>query len=319
MKAPLVQVRKLTKIYYMTGGRNLFAVDDISFDVHHGETLGLVGESGCGKSTTGKLILNLIEASSGSVTFEASDIFRMKGQQLATFRQKAQIIFQDPYASLNPRMKVLDIIAEGLHIHQIGTIQDRENRVYALMDQVGLKRAYANRHPHEFSGGQRQRIGIARALALSPKFIVCDEPISALDVSIQAQVLNLLNDLQRFYDLTYLFISHDIKAVKLVSDRIAVMYLGRIVELSTGKSLFQQQRHPYTKGLIAAIPLPNPNLERVKKTVLLEGELPAPIGKKTGCAFYGRCPERMPRCEYQVPELREVTKGHQVACLLYDN
>ncbi len=313
----LIQVENLSKVYKLGSWQELHAVDNVSFDIYTGETLGIVGESGCGKSTTGKLLLNLVQPSGGNVRMHGKDIFTLKGAAATEYRKKAQIIFQDPYASLNPRMKIMDIIAEGLVIHGIGTQKEREDRVYRLMDQVGLKRAYSNRHPHEFSGGQRQRIGIARALALEPRFIVCDEPISSLDVSIQAQVINLLNALQKEYKLTYLFISHDIKAVRLVSDRIAVMYLGRIVELATRDSLFKEQLHPYTKGLIAAIPIPDPVLERSKETVLLEGDLPSPLGTRTGCAFYSRCRQRMDRCITHVPELKARSEDHAIACHLY--
>lgn len=312
-----IQVRNLSKVYKVGMKQHLFAVDDISFDIFKGETLGLVGESGCGKSTTGKLLVNLIEPTMGQVLLEGQPVEAKKKDALLAFRKKVQIIFQDPYASLNPRMKVMDIIAEGLVIHGGMTAKSREERVFQLMDQVGLKRAYANRHPHEFSGGQRQRIGIARALALKPEFIVCDEPISALDVSIQAQVINLLNALQKEYNLTYLFISHDIKAVKLISDRIAVMYLGRIVEIATGESLFKEQYHPYTKGLIAAIPIPDPEIERKKTQVLLEGDMPSPIGRQKGCSFYSRCQFRMERCLNEVPVLKSVERNHRVACHLY--
>lgn len=314
-----IEVRNLSKIYKVAAKQHLYAVDDISFNIFKGETLGIVGESGCGKSTTGKLLVNLIESTSGQVLLEGQPIGALRKEALMAFRKKVQIVFQDPYASLNPRMKVMDIIAEGLVIHGGWTAKEREERVFQLMDQVGLKRAYANRHPHEFSGGQRQRIGIARALALKPEFIVCDEPISALDVSIQAQVINLLNALQKEYQLTYLFISHDIKAVKLISDRIAVMYLGRIVEIATGESLFKEQFHPYTRGLIAAIPIPDPEIERQKVQMLLEGDIPTPIGKKNGCAFYARCSHRMARCLNEVPLLRPIRENHQVACHLQDD
>jgi oligopeptide transport system ATP-binding protein len=292
------------------------AVDGISFTVNEGETLGLVGESGCGKSTTGRAILQLQKPTSGEVYFYDTELTGLPPNQLRALRPKMQMIFQDPYASLNPRHTVGKIVGEPLLIHGFGSEEEIKARVIELLDMVGLKEVHYKRFPHEFSGGQRQRIGIARALALSPRFIVCDEPISALDVSIQAQVINLLQDLQQELNLTYLFIAHDLSMVKHISHRVAVMYLGKIAELADRKSLFNEPLHPYTQALISAVPTPNPKVERIRKRVLLEGEVPSPANPPSGCVFHTRCPIAVDECRQVVPEFREVRPGHYAACHL---
>ena len=292
------------------------AVDGISFTVNEGETLGLVGESGCGKSTTGRVILQLQKPTSGEVYFYDTELTGLSPNQLRALRPKMQMIFQDPYASLNPRHTVGKIVGEPLLIHGFGSEEEIKARVIELLDMVGLKEVHYKRFPHEFSGGQRQRIGIARALALSPRFIVCDEPISALDVSIQAQVINLLQDLQQELNLTYLFIAHDLSMVKHISHRVAVMYLGKIAELAERKSLFNEPLHPYTQALISAVPTPNPKVERKRKRILLEGEVPSPSNPPSGCVFHTRCPIAVDECRQVVPEFREVRPGHFAACHL---
>ena len=292
------------------------AVDGISFTVNEGETLGLVGESGCGKSTTGRAILQLQKPTSGQVFFYDTELTGLSTSELRALRPKMQMIFQDPYASLNPRHTVGKIVGEPLLIHGFGSEEEIKARVIELLDMVGLKEVHYKRFPHEFSGGQRQRIGIARALALSPRFIVCDEPISALDVSIQAQVINLLQDLQQELNLTYLFIAHDLSMVKHISHRVAVMYLGKIAELADRKSLFNEPLHPYTQALISAVPTPNPKVERKRKRVLLEGEVPSPSNPPRGCVFHTRCPIAADECRQVVPEFREVRPGHYAACHL---
>jgi oligopeptide transport system ATP-binding protein len=292
------------------------AVDGVSFTVQEGETLGLVGESGCGKSTTGRAILQLQKPTSGKVFFYDSELTGLSSVQLRALRPKMQMIFQDPYASLNPRHTVGKIVGEPLLIHGFGSESEIKARVIELLDMVGLKEVHYKRFPHEFSGGQRQRIGIARALALSPSFIVCDEPISALDVSIQAQVINLLQDLQHELNLTYLFIAHDLSMVKHISHRVAVMYLGKIAELSDRKSLFNEPLHPYTQALISAVPTPNPKVERTRQRILLEGEVPSPANPPSGCVFHTRCPIAVDECREVVPEYREVRPGHYAACHL---
>jgi oligopeptide transport system ATP-binding protein len=292
------------------------AVDGISFTVNEGETLGLVGESGCGKSTTGRAILQLQKPTSGEVYFYDTELTGLSPNQLRALRPKMQMIFQDPYASLNPRHTVGKIVGEPLLIHGFGSDEEIKARVIELLDMVGLKEVHYKRFPHEFSGGQRQRIGIARALALSPRFIVCDEPISALDVSIQAQVINLLQDLQQELNLTYLFIAHDLSMVKHISHRVAVMYLGKIAELADRKSLFNEPLHPYTQALISAVPTPNPKVERKRQRILLEGEVPSPSNPPSGCVFHTRCPIAVDECRQVVPEFREVRPGHYAACHL---
>lgn len=294
------------------------AVDGVSFDIRKGETLGLVGESGCGKTTCGRTILGLYEATEGEVRFEGINIHDFNKKEKREFTKEAQIIFQDPYASLNPRMTVADIIGEGIDIHEIYTGGERLNKIYELLSLVGLNKEHASRFPHEFSGGQRQRIGIARALAIEPKFIVCDEPISALDVSIQAQVVNLLIDLQNKLGLTYLFIAHDLSMVRHISDRVGVMYLGNVLELSNSKELYEKPLHPYTKALLSAIPVPDPKLGRDRERIMLHGEVPSPINPKPGCKFAARCKYAKEICKKEKPKLKEIEKNHFVACHLFD-
>jgi oligopeptide transport system ATP-binding protein len=294
------------------------AVDDVSFEIARGETLGLVGESGCGKSTTGRAILRLYQPTDGRILLDGQDIARLEGNALRTLRPKMQMIFQDPQASLNPRMTVGSIIAEPLDEHAKLSRADRRARVMELMDAVGLSRRFANRYPHEFSGGQRQRIGIARALALNPKFIVCDEPIAALDVSIQAQVVNLLEDLQEKLGLTYLFISHDLSMVRHLATRVAVMYLGRIAEIAPAEALYREPLHPYTQALISAVPSPDPEVEAQRRRIILKGDVPSPINPPSGCVFHTRCPKVFGRCPVEVPQLLDKGGGRRVACHLYD-
>ncbi len=294
------------------------AVDDVSFDVHKGETLGLVGESGCGKSTTGRTILQLYRPTSGSVIFGDVDLVKLKGESLRKMRRKMQMIFQDPYASLNPRMTVGEIIGEPLIVHQIAAGKEVEDRVQHLLEVVGLNPAFTNRFPHEFSGGQRQRIGVARALALQPSFIVCDEPISALDVSIQAQVVNLLEQLQDDFDLTYLFIAHDLSMVRHISDRVAVMYLGVIVELASRDEIYRSPLHPYSQALLSAVPIPDPFAEEKRKRVILQGDVPSPVNPPSGCRFRTRCPIAKEICAEARPEFIEHKPAHFAACHFAD-
>jgi len=318
MDKDIVRVEHLVKYYPVFGGvfrqevNQVQAVDDVSFTIKEGETLGLVGESGCGKTTVGHTMLKLRKPTSGSMIFDKRDIFALSGQELKTIRREIQIVFQDPYASLDPRLPVGESIAEGLKIHRVGTNQDRVDKVLEALKNVGLEDYHAHRYPHEFSGGQRQRIGIARALALNPKFIVLDEPVSALDVSIQAQVLNILNNLQEEYGLTYLFIAHNLAVVEHISDRVAVMYLGKIVELADREDLFDHPLHPYTQALMSAIPLPDPTKKRER--IILSGDVPSPLNPPPGCRFHPRCPIAESRCAVDEPELRELAPGHTVAC-----
>lgn len=310
----LIEVKDLKKYFYVGSNAVLKAVDGLNFFIREGETLGLVGESGCGKSTAGRTMIRLYDATGGEVLFDGVDVHKMDKKQQKEFTKKAQMIFQDPYASLNPRMTVGDIIGEGIDIHDLYEGKERTERIYELLHTVGLNREHANRFPHEFSGGQRQRIGVARALAIEPQFIVCDEPISALDVSIQAQVVNLLINLQQDYKLTYLFIAHDLSMVKHISDRVGVMYLGTIVEMASSYELYQKPLHPYTQALLSAIPIADPDVEKSRKRILLEGDVPSPINPPPGCRFKQRCRYAKDICGEVMPEFREIEKDHYVAC-----
>ena len=322
MSDKLLQVEHL-KQYFPAGGMGknrkfVKAVDDVSFFVNKGETLGLVGESGCGKTTTGRSILRLYEPTGGKITFDGNVILDVENKvkvDMLPYRQKMQMVFQDPYASLDPRMTVGDIVGEAIDIHKLAANKkERHDRIISMLERVGLNSEHANRYPHEFSGGQRQRVGIARALAVNPQFIVCDEPISALDVSIQAQVVNMFEELQEQMGLTYLFIAHDLSVVKHISDRIGVMYLGKMVELADSYELVARSLHPYTKSLISAIPIADPIKARASKRIVLQGDVPSPLNPPTGCRFRTRCPYEDECCAQKEPEWREVEKGHYVAC-----
>ena len=316
----LVEVNNLVKYFPVRAGllqrvvNHVKAVDDVSFFVRKGETLGLVGESGCGKTTVGRTMLRLIEPTGGEVKFEDRDVFSMKPRELKVTRRDMQIIFQDPYASLDPRVPIGESVMEGLHIHKIGTPKERVDIMLETLKKVGLESYHSRRYPHEFSGGQRQRIGIARALALRPKFIICDEPVSALDVSIQSQVLNILKDLQAEFGLTYLFIAHNLSVVEHVSNRVAVMYLGKMVEMTSREELFRNPLHPYTQALMSAIPVPNPRLKRQR--TILKGDVPSPLNPPKGCRFHPRCPVAIEICSHVEPAFLEVSPDHWVACHL---
>jgi len=312
---PLVEIKDLKK-YFRVGRENLKAVDGISLEINRGETLGLVGESGCGKTTAGRVLVRLYEPSGGEVLFGGEDVHRTRGDEAKALNRKMQMIFQDPQASLNPRMIVSDIIAEGLDIHNlVGSRRERLDRVHELLEVVGLDKEHANRYPHEFSGGQRQRIGVARALAVDPEFIVADEPVSALDVSIQAQVINLMRQLQEERGLTYLFISHDLSVVKYISDRVGVMYLGQLVELADSGELYENPLHPYTRSLLSAVPVPDPDYETERERIVLAGDLPSPVNPPSGCRFRSRCPQAVEAAAHVEPEWREIKAGHWVqAC-----
>lgn len=313
-KEVLIEVKDLKKHFKVGRGKTLKAVDGVTFNIYKGETLGLVGESGCGKTTCGKTVMGLYGATDGEVLLDGVNIHKLNKKDKKAFTRKAQIIFQDPYSSLNPRMTVEDIIGEGIDIHGLYKGEERTAKVHELLELVGLNKEHSLRFPHEFSGGQRQRIGIARALAIEPEFIVCDEPISALDVSIQAQVVNLLIELQKERNLTYLFIAHDLSMVKHISDRVAVMYLGSIVEFATSNELYENPKHPYTKALMSAIPIPDPNEEKSKKRIPLDGEIPSPINPKPGCRFAARCQYAIDLCHKEMPVLKEIGNEHFTAC-----
>ncbi len=318
----LLVVKNLKKYFTKSGGllgnkkSYIKAVDDVSFSIKKGETFGLVGESGCGKSTTGRTIIRLYDVTGGNVIFDGNDISKLSDKEVFPYRKRMQMIFQDPYASLNSRMTVADIVGEPILINNMLSSADRKKRILELLNLVGLRPDHASRYPHEFSGGQRQRIGIARALAVNPEFIICDEPISALDVSIQAQVINLLEELQDKLGLTYLFIAHDLSMVKHISDRIAVMYLGKIVEITTSDELFNNTLHPYTKALLSSVPVPNVDAKN-KHEIILEGEIPSALNPPSGCRFRTRCPHAYERCAKEEPALIEITAGHSVACHLF--
>jgi oligopeptide transport system ATP-binding protein len=323
MSSPLLEVRDLVKHFPVRGGMfgkpagQVRAIDGVSFSLQKGETLGLVGESGCGKTTTGRCILQLERPTEGSIVFDGVDLVTLDPAALRAVRRRIQVIFQDPYSSLNPRMTVTQILAEPLKVH--GIVRDkveREQRVVELLRQVGLLPQHGKRYPHQLSGGQRQRVGIARALAMQPSLIVCDEPVSALDVSIQAQIINLLEELQERFGLTYLFIAHDLSVVRHISDRVAVMYLGKIVEITDRQRLYEEPLHPYTRALLSAVPIPDPKLEAKRERTVLRGEVPSPLNPPSGCVFHPRCPLAVDRCSAETPPLREIRPGHWTACHL---
>ncbi|SFB26727.1 peptide/nickel transport system ATP-binding protein [Lentibacillus halodurans] len=319
MNEKILQVNKLRKHFHMGKEQILQAVNDVTFHINKGETFGLVGESGCGKTTVGRTIMGLYDKTAGDVLYDGQNVHELNDKETFQFYRNMQMIFQDPYASLNPRSTVKEVIAEPMEVHSLyPNKQAQLDRVIQLLEEVGLNRDHANRYPHEFSGGQRQRIGIARALALDPDFIIADEPISALDVSVQAQVVNLLKRLQKEKGLTFLFIAHDLSMVKQISDRIGVMYLGHMVELTSSDSLYDNPLHPYTQALLSAIPIPDPDIEDTRERIILEGELPSPINPPSGCVFRTRCPFAMDVCASKKPEWQEVEKKHYVACHLYD-
>ena len=325
MAEPLIQIRDLETHFPIYEGtlfrrevNRVRAVDGLTFDILEGETLGLVGESGCGKSTTGRSIIQLDRPTGGEVIFDERDLCKLEDDQLHPLRRDLQMIFQDPFSSLNPRMTVGDIIGEPLSVHKLAKGDEKRKRVQELMEIVGLDPRFIRRYPHAFSGGQRQRIGIARALACEPRFIVCDEPVSALDVSIQAQIMNLMDDLQDEFDLTYLFIAHDLAAVRHISDRIAVMYLGNLAELADGDEIYTNPLHPYTEALMSAVPIPDPEIEAERDQIVLEGDVPSPMDPPSGCVFHTRCPYAWERCRKETPEFQEAEPGHGVACHLLD-
>ncbi|HLR61491.1 MAG TPA: oligopeptide/dipeptide ABC transporter ATP-binding protein [Lentibacillus sp.] len=319
MAEKILQLERLTKHFNMGKGQILQAVNDVTFHINKGETFGLVGESGCGKTTVGRTIMALYDKTSGDVVYDGQNVHELNDKGIFNFYRHMQMIFQDPYASLNPRSTVKEVIAEPMEVHGLyPNKKEQLDRVIQLLEEVGLNRDHAERYPHEFSGGQRQRIGIARALALDPDFIIADEPISALDVSVQAQVVNLLKNLQEEKGLTFLFIAHDLSMVKQISDRIGVMYLGNLVELTSSDSLYENPLHPYTQALLSAIPIPDPDIEDTRERIILEGELPSPIDPPSGCVFRTRCPFAMDVCARKKPEWLEVEKDHYVACHLYD-
>lgn len=315
---PLLDIQHLTKRFDLGNGKILNALSDINLTVYAGETLGIVGESGCGKSTLGRTILRLYEPDEGNIFFKGKDISHMSTKEFKPFRRHMQMIFQDPFASLNPRLTVAEIIAEALEIHQVCAPENMRTKILDLLQTVGLSEQHYHRYPHEFSGGQRQRIGIARALSVHPELVICDEPISALDVSIQAQIINLLEDLQERYHLTYLFIAHDLSVVRHISDRIAVMYLGNIVELTTSEALYENPQHPYTQSLLSAIPVADPILERKRERIVLKGDPPSPLKITSGCPFASRCPKAFDLCHYQKPLLQKTMSEHFTACHLYN-
>ncbi|MGE6754157.1 ABC transporter ATP-binding protein [Rossellomorea sp. NPDC071047] len=321
MTEPLLKVENLKKHFPITGGilgrpvSSVKAVDGVSFTVNKGETLGIVGESGCGKSTTGRMLMRLIDPSEGKVTFEDRELTSLSNSEMRKIRREMQMVFQDPFASLNPRHTVEQILEEPLKVHGMGSAKERKKRVHELLNIVGLSSYHAKRYPHQFSGGQRQRIGIARALMTKPKLIIADEPVSALDVSIQSQVLNLMQDLQKEFGLTYIFIAHDLGVVRHISDRVGVMYLGKMVELSNSELLYEKPLHPYTQALLSAVPVPDPDFKR--ETILLQGDIPSPSNPPSGCTFHTRCPHATDICKQKVPEFKEHQPGHYVACHLY--